>query len=71
MSNEIGILYNKAQRMLKATGLKVRELEDITGEDRGWLYKFINNEISDPGSKRLEGVVKQIKKYNRQNRKAK
>lgn len=71
MSNEIGILYNKAQRMARNTGLNPKELEAITGEDRNWIYKFLNNDINDPGSKRLEGFVNQIKKYNAKKRKAK
>jgi len=64
MSNEIGILFDKAQRMARGTGLKVNDLERITGEDRGWIRKFLNNEIADPGSIRLEGFVRDVKKYN-------
>jgi len=68
MSHEIGILYNKVLRMLKDSHLSVRELEAITGEDRGWIYKFMAGEINDPGSKRLEGVEREMKKYNRAKR---
>lgn len=70
MSNETGILFDKAQKMAKATGLKVNELERITDEDRGWIRKFLNNEIADPGSIRLEGFVRDIRKYNIDKRKA-
>jgi len=64
MSNEIGILFDRAQRMAKATGLKINDLEKVTGEDRAWIRKFLNNEIADPGSKRLESFIAGIKKHN-------
>jgi len=71
MSNEKGILYNKAQKMAKATRLSVNDLERITDEDRGWIRKFLNNDIRDPGSIRLEGFVRDIAIWNKNQRKAK
>jgi len=71
MSNEIGILYDKAQRMAKATGLSYKELEKITDEDRSWIRKFLNNDIQDPGSKRLESFCHGIALYNRRQRESK
>ena len=71
MSHEIGILFNKAQRLAKATHLSVNELERITDEDRGWIRKFLNNEIQDPGSIRLEGFVRDITAWNKSQRKCK
>lgn len=65
MSNEIGILFDKAQRMAKATGLSYVELEEITGQDRNWIGKFLRNEIEDPGSRRLESFCHEIAKYNK------
>lgn len=68
MSNEIGVLFDKTQRALKAlhrAGKSFKELEQISGEDRSWLRKFINNEITDPGSIRLESVCLNLKRYQR------
>jgi len=68
MSCEKGILYCKAIRLAKATRLSVNDLERITDEDRGWIRKFLNNDINDPGSIRLEGFVRDITKWNREQR---
>jgi len=71
MSCEKGFLYCKAQRMAKATHLSINDLERITDEDRSWIRKFLNNDIRDPGSIRLEGFVHDICVWNKQQRKAK